>query len=147
MGKNVTMGYDGRVIWGAANDGSAISTNTPVVGYLDMLMRDHFSFQIITGSVAIPVSTLVGNLVVECSNDYVPPGGGTGQIPNAGNWSPIPNTFVPAYTPTGAVSTTAGQKGLFYSLTLAVRWVRFTFTQTAGSGVLIVFANAKSLGG
>ena len=156
MGKNVTMGYDGRVIWGAANDGSAISTNTPVVGYLDMLMRDHASFQVITGSVAIPASTLVGTMTVLCSNDYVPPGGGTGQIPNAGHWDPVPVQMVSSVsngtssafvTLPFSVTTGAGSKGTVYIPTCAVRWLQFTFTQSAGSGVLTVSCNAKSLGG
>lgn len=151
MGKNVTLGYDGRVIWGAAMDGSAISTSTPVVGYLDMFMRDHFSFQVILGSVAIPASTLVGNLVVLCSNNYVPPGGGVGQIPNAGNWDIMPVTSTPttgfAGNNTVSVTTGPGSKGIWYIPTMAVKWIQFTFTQSSGSGVLTVSCNAKSLGG
>jgi hypothetical protein len=159
MGKNVTMGYDGRVIWGAAQDGSAISTNTPVVGYLDMLMRDHASFQIDTGTTAIPASTLVGNLVVLCSDNYVPPGGGTGQVPYVGTWSPVPTTILVsngglaiATNSTVTVTTVATfgtgvSKGVYYIPTVAVRWLQFTFTQSAGSGVLTVSCNAKSLGG
>ena len=159
MGKNVTMGYDGRVIWGSAQDGSAITTNTPVIGYLDMLMRDHASFQIDTGTVAIPTSTLAGTLTVLCSNNYVPPGGGTGQIPYVGTWAPVPTIILVsnggltvATNSTITVTTlatfgTGAPKGVYYIPTVAVKWLQFTFTQTSGSGVLTVSCNAKSLGG
>jgi hypothetical protein len=156
MGKNVTIGYDGRVIWGNNQDGASITTNTPVVGYLDMLMRDHCSFQVDTGSAATPVSTLVGTLTVACSNNYVPPSGGAGQIPNAGTW--VAPAFAIVGTgaaitsgaltvPTTATFGTAAPVGFYYLSTFACRWLRWTFVQTSGSGVLTVFANGKSLGG
>jgi hypothetical protein len=136
MGKNVTLGNEARVIWGSDGAGTAISTSTPVVGYLDMMMRDHFSVQSSTPA----GSTLAGTLTVRCSNDYVPPGGGMGQTPFAGNWSamPTPLTQTVASGPNVAVA---------YYGTVAVRWLQFTFVQSTGSGVLSVWANAKSLGG
>jgi hypothetical protein len=137
MGKNVTLGYDARVIWGAANDGSVISTSTPVVGYLDMGMRDHFSIQSCT---PFSGSTLAGTVTVRCSNDYVPPGGGYGQIPYAGAWSAMP-------TPLTQTIASGPNTILTYYGTISVRWLQFTFVQSSGSGVLSVWCNAKSLGG
>jgi hypothetical protein len=115
----------------------------PVVCYLSAISFDVATLQLIVES-----GTLTGNWTLDGSNDYAE-ANWEGQPATAGHWTPIvpaasPAMWQPALAAVVAPYPAATGNQAINGFGFGWRTVRITFTPTANTGVISVFAVAKA---
>lgn len=129
------LGSDGNIIKNVT-----VSATLPLAspgiaqGIVDLRDSGAFSLQLIARSLAGAFS---GAVLIEASNNYSPPGGGTnlGQPPYAGDWTDVTALFTPAVT----TPLVANGSQIVEPLTKPNGWRALRVTLTRVSGLSVVY--------